>query len=208
VSPATLEVEGLSKSYGGPPLFSALTFRVDRGLTAVAGPNGSGKTTLLKILASLLRPEAGAVRVRSGDRELEGQERRLAVGWGGLDLAFYDDFTADENLVFFLRAAGFPADPREVAARLAAVGLAEAAERRTGAFSTGMKQRLRLAFSVLFDPPVVLLDEPMAGLDAEGRRIVERQIAQQRARGAVVLASNDERDLVDADQVIRLGAGS
>ena len=203
--PATLDVEDLSKSYGGPPLFSGLTFRVERGLTAVAGRNGSGKTTLLKILASLLRPERGSVRVRSRDRELEGEERRLAVGWAGLDLAFYEDFSARENLAFFRRAAGLPADPGQIQARLTAVGLAHAADQATGAFSTGMKQRLRLAFSLLFDPPVVILDEPMAGLDSEGRQIVEREIARQRAIGAVVLASNDERDFVGADQVVQLG---
>lgn len=202
---ATMDARDLGKSYGGPPLFTGLTFRVETGLTAVAGSNGSGKTTLLKILASLLRPEFGSVWIGRGDRELAGQDRRLAVGWAGLDLAFYDDFTARENLAFFRRAAGLPADPEQIDRRLAAVGLSQASGRRVGAFSTGMKQRLRLAFARLFDPPIVILDEPMAGLDAEGRHLVERAIADQRREGALVLASNDERDFVDPEQVIELG---
>jgi ABC-type multidrug transport system ATPase subunit len=205
VTSTTLEAQDLSKSYGGLLLFSGLSFRVGEGLTAVAGRNGSGKTTLLKILASLLRPGSGSVRVRRGDRELAGDERRLTVGWAGPDLAFYDDFTARENLRFFRRAAGWLADPLDLDARLSGVGLAEAAGRRVGAYSTGMKQRLRIAFALLFDPPIVLFDEPMAGLDVEGRRIVERAIAGQRRAGAVVLASNDERDFVEPDEVITLG---
>jgi ABC-2 type transport system ATP-binding protein len=68
-----------------------------------------------------------------------------------------------------------------------------------------MKQRLRVAFALLFDPPIVILDEPMAGLDADGRRIVEDLIGQRRRSGAVVLASNDERDFVEPEQVIALG---
>ncbi len=202
----TLEAEGLSKSYGdGPPLFAGLSFRVEAGLTAVQGRNGSGKTTLLKILASLLRPSGGGVRLRRGERELEGDERRLAIGWAGLDLAFYEDFSARENLTFFRRAAGLPAGSPEIESRLAAVGLAEAADRRVGAFSTGMKQRLRIAFALLFDPPILILDEPMAGLDAEGRRIVEKVVEEERRSGAVVLASNDERDFAEPQQVVRLG---
>jgi ABC-type multidrug transport system ATPase subunit len=205
VSPTTLEVENLGKSFGAAPLFAGLTFRVESGLTGLQGRNGSGKTTLMKILASLLRPSAGAVRVRREDRELAGDERRLAIGWSGLDLAFYEDFSARENLTFFRRAAGEPASPEEIENLLAAVGLAAAADQRVGAFSTGMKQRLRIAFALLFDPPILMLDEPMAGLDAEGRRIVEAVIGERRRSGAVVLASNDERDFVDPEQVIALG---
>ena len=74
-----------------------------------------------------------------------------------------------------------------------------------GAFSTGMKQRLKIAFSLLFDPPVLLLDEPMVGLDTEGREIVERIVAANRREGLVVLASNDPRDFMTPDQVIELG---
>src|SRR6266542_63039 len=99
----TLELVEVSKSYTGPPLLSALTLTVERGLTAVAGKNGSGKTTLLKILAGLIRPSGGTVRLLRDGRELSGDARRLAVGWAGPDLAFYEDFTAEENLRFFRR---------------------------------------------------------------------------------------------------------
>ncbi|MGH9368122.1 MAG: ABC transporter ATP-binding protein [Thermoanaerobaculia bacterium] len=202
-----LEARDLSKSYSGPPLFSGLTFETGAGLMAISGRNGSGKTTLLKILASLLRPESGNVRLLDGARELFGEERRRAVGWAGPDLAFYDDFTARENLRFFRRAAGLPALDSDLDRRLSRVGLAAVAGRRVAAFSTGMKQRLRLAFALLLDPPVLLLDEPAAGLDDEGRELFAGVVAERRREGPVLLASNDARDFAAPEQVIELGLG-
>jgi ABC-type multidrug transport system ATPase subunit len=208
VLPTILEAENLSKAYDRrPPLFSGVSLKLESGLVAVAGHNGSGKTTFLKILASLLRPGTGRVRVTRGGAELSGDEKRLAVGWAGPDLAMYDDFSARENLDFFGRAAGRPPDAADVSRRLEFVGLSEAADRRVGAFSTGMKQRLKLAFSILFDPPILLLDEPMLGLDTDGREAVERILEHQRRAGVVVLASNDPRDFVAPEQMVTLGAG-
>jgi ABC-type multidrug transport system ATPase subunit len=201
----TLEARELSKAFAGPPLFTRLSFRAEKGLVAVKGRNGSGKTTLLKILAGLAHPSSGSVSVREGEKELVGDDRRMAVGWSGPDLAFYEDFSALENLRFLSRAAGRPARDPELLRSLEEVGLAGALDRRVGAFSTGMKQRLKIVFSLLFDPPVLLLDEPMIGLDAEGRSIVERLMAVRRRGGLVVLASNDPRDFADPDQVVELG---
>ena len=207
--PTTLEIAGVAKSYAGPPLFTNLSFTVESGLTAIAGKNGSGKTTLVKILAGLLRPSAGFVRVLTEGVALEGDAKRLAVGWAGPDLAFYEDFTAEENLHFFARAAGRPADGAEVRRRLAEVGLSGAAlGRHVGAFSTGMRQRLRLVFAALFDPPILLLDEPTLGLDLEGHAATARLVAAHRQRGAVLVASNDERDFPSPDRRIELAGVS
>ena len=200
-----LSAERLDKSFSGPPLFSGLSLRIDRGLLGVAGRNGSGKTTLLKILAGLMRPSAGTVRIERDGQVLTGSDRRLAVGWAGPDLGLYGELTGYENLRFFRIVAGSAADPASVRGRLAEVGLPEEAMGRpVEEYSTGMKQRLRIAFATLFDPPVLLLDEPMAGLDTEGREVVQRAVARARERGAVILASNDERDLHGADQRIDL----
>lgn len=204
--PATrLEAVGLSKSFAGPPLFAGLSFSIEGGLTAIVGPNGSGKTTLIKILASLVRPGSGTIRISRGPEELTGDARRLAVGWAGMDLAFYEDFTAVENLRFFRRAAGAEDDPDLLETRLAEVGLSQARGKHVGAYSTGMKQRLRMVFARLFDPAILLLDEPMAGLDEEGRAAVARIIASSRRTGSVVLASNDARDFEAPEQVVELG---
>ena len=200
-----IEARDLAKSYGGPPLFSRLSLRAETGLAAIAGKNGSGKTTLLKILAGLLRPDSGSVRVDRAGARLSGEALRLAVGWAGQDLNFYEDLTAHENLTFFRRAAGAAAGHGEIRRRLDEVDLSRAADQRVGGFSTGMKQRLRVAFATLFAPPILLLDEPLAGLDVAGRELVARLIEARRRSGAVFLASNDERDFVQPDQVFSLG---
>ena len=204
VPTTTIDAENLDKTFSGRPVLRGVSLRAAEGLTAVSGRNGSGKTTLLKILAGLLRPSAGAVRVQRDGHALTGSERRLAVGWTGPDLALYGELTAIENLEFFRKVGGRPLPRSEVERRLADVGLAAAAARRVEEFSTGMKQRLRVAFALLFDPPVLLLDEPMTGLDIEGREMVHRVVAHARRRGVVVLASNDERDFVVPEQRVEL----
>lgn len=201
----TISAEKLSKSFSGTPLFSDLSFTAAGGLVAVAGANGSGKTTFLKILAGLLRPSAGRVRIEPA---ATSAERRLAVGWAGPDLSLYGELTAEENLLFFRTAGGRDAPLPDIRRRLAEVGLAEEAmRRRVEEFSTGMKQRLRVAFARLFDPPVLILDEPMIGLDPEGRETIARVIAAARREGVVILASNDERDFVAPEQRVEMGAG-
>jgi len=202
----TLSAENLDKRFSGPPLFSALSFTASRGLVAVSGRNGSGKTTLLKILAGLIRPSSGRVALDRGGAALSGPERRAAVGWAGPDLAFYGELTAVENLRFFRKAAGRPAADSDLRRRLLDTGLTEnAIARRVEEYSTGMVQRLRIAFARLFDPAILLLDEPAAGLDVEGRAMVLRVVEEARREGAVLLASNDERDFADPDQRVTLG---
>src|SRR5262245_37846652 len=193
-----LSAEYLAKSFSGTPIFEGVSFEAGAGLLAVAGPNGSGKTTLLKILAGLLSPSEGRVRIERDGSVLSGDERRLAVGWAGPDLELYGDLTGEENLRFFRKAAGFPAEAGDIRARLEGVGLPPAAgSRPVDADSTCMRQRLRLAVARLFAPPLLILDEPYSGLDTSGREIVRRVVDEARARGAVILASNDERDFAD-----------
>lgn len=199
---ARIEAIGLSKSFGDAPLFADVSFALGPGVLAVTGPNGSGKSTLLKIIAGLLRPTSGSVRIEAEGRPLRAGENREVVGWSGPDLSFYPELTATENLAFFRRAAGFPAG--DVRSRLEAVGLAHAGQ-PVEYFSTGMKQRLRIAFAHLLDPPILILDEPMSGLDAGGRAAVGRIISAARERGPVLLAGTDLAELPDPDQVIGLG---
>ncbi len=202
VASARIQAIGLSKSFAGTPLFADLSFSLGAGVLAVTGPNGSGKSTLLKIVAGLLRPTAGTVRIESEGRAITADETRTAVGWSGPDLAFYPELDAVENLSFFRRASGFPAG--DVLSRLDAVGLGEARQ-AVEHFSTGMKQRLRIAFAGLLDPAVLILDEPMSGLDSGGRAAVEQVVAFARTRGPVLLAATDVGELPEADQVVQLG---
>lgn len=203
---ARIEAIALTKSFNGRPLFADVSFAHDRGVLAIVGPNGSGKTTLVKILAGLLTPTKGSVRVEREGRELSAEERRFAVGWSGPDLTFYPELTASENLEFFRKAAGFPAIGEDTRSSLAAVGL-DGASGPVDHFSTGMKQRLRIAFAFLLDPDVVLLDEPLSGLDAPGRQAVGRLVGAAAERGPVVLAAPDLKELPPPKQVIELPTG-
>ena len=201
---ARIEAIALAKSFPGHPLFAGVSFLLDRGILAVVGPNGSGKTTLVKILAGLLAPTEGSVRVQREGRLLSAEERRTAVGWSGPDLTFYPELTARENLEFFRKVAGLPTLFEDTRNLLAAVGLADAGG-PVEHFSTGMKQRLRIAFSVLLDAAVLLLDEPLSGLDAAGRQAVGVLVAAAAETGPVVLAATDLGELPAPAHVLDLG---
>jgi ABC-type multidrug transport system ATPase subunit len=205
VASARIEAIALAKSFPGRPLFAGLSFARESGVLAIVGPNGSGKTTLVKILAGLLAPTAGAVRVERDGRALSAEERRTAVGWCGPDLAFYPELTARENLDFFGRVAGLPTGFEDTRSLLAAVGLAEAGG-PVEHFSTGMKQRLRIAFAFLLRPGVVLLDEPLSGLDAAGRAAVGALVANAARTTPVVLAATSREELPEAEELLELGS--
>ncbi len=174
------------------------------GVVAVTGPNGSGKSTLLRIVAGLLRPNRGACALRIGGREIERGARRMSVGLATPELSFYDELTMGENLVFAAETQGL-ADPRgRVRDSLDRVGLLARAGDRADALSSGMRQRLRLAFALLHRPTVLLLDEPSTHLDEEGRALVGRLVREQREQGLVLMATNDERERTLAGRTIEL----
>lgn len=199
-----LEAQALEKSFGGPPLFRGISLEVDRGLVAVTGRNGSGKSTLIKILAGLLRPSRGEVRLVSENGLMAGAERRDAIGWASPEIEFPGELTAIENLDLLRRASGRDLAPSPASSLLERLGLGPAAGRRVAEFSSGMKQRLRLAFSLLLDPPILLWDEPYSNLDEEGIAAAASVMRERRAGGLVVLATNDRRDLESPDHEIRL----
>ena len=165
------------------------------GTVAVTGPNGSGKSTLLRILAGLLRPTAGSTTVSVDGRDHRPADRRDVLGFVTPELSFYEEFTGTENLVFAAEARGLEAPARAAAAALDGVGLAGRAADRVASYSSGMKQRLRLAFALLHEPPILLLDEPGSHLDESGREAVRGVVARHAARGLVLLATNDPEEI-------------
>ncbi|HET7452268.1 MAG TPA: ABC transporter ATP-binding protein [Thermoanaerobaculia bacterium] len=199
------EAKELAKSFSGPPIFRNVFLAAERGLVAVTGQNGSGKSTLLKIFAGLMRPSRGSVALWNGGVKLDEGERRHAIGFASPELDFIDELTAVENLSLLSRAAGRPAGPADIGRILDALGLARAAhDGRVGEFSSGMKQRVRLAFSLLLDPPVLLWDEPYSNLDVRGIEAARRVLSARRGSGLVILATNDRRDIEDADREVSL----
>lgn len=191
--------------YGARRLFEALSVAVEPGVPlAVVGANGSGKSTLLLLLAGLLEPTAGRVRLTLGPVDVRPEDLPRRVGLVAPGLNLYDPLTARENLAFLARARRLPDGATRVADVLAQVGLASRADDAVRAFSTGMKQRLRIAAAILHRPPVLLLDEPGATLDAAGRALVEAVIATPDA--IVVVATNDPAEAALCPRRLTLGA--
>ncbi|GAC1315460.1 MAG: heme ABC exporter ATP-binding protein CcmA [Acidimicrobiales bacterium] len=155
------------------------------------GPNGAGKTTLLRVCAGLLGVVSGEVEVLGHDLTVDRRAVRRLVGLQGQAGGLYDDLTVRENVRFAVRAAG--ADPKAVPAALERCGLTgRLAGTAVGRLSTGQRRRTALAILVARQPPLWLLDEPHAGLDADGRDLLDHLVRDAAAGGAtVVLASHE-----------------
>jgi heme exporter protein A len=177
------------------------------GCVAVLGPNGAGKSTLLRIVAGLLRPTSGTLELSIDGRAVPPASRRHVVGYASPELSFYDEFTVGENLAFVAEARGMADRVGPVRSALERVGLLERIDDRVAALSSGMKQRLRLAFALLHEPPVLLLDEPGSHLDDVGRAVTEAIVAGHRTAGLVLLATNDQRERELADSRVELRGG-
>lgn len=200
-----LEARELSHRYGRRTALEPLSFALAApGAAAVTGPNGSGKSTLLRIIAGLLRPTRGACTLTVAGRAIAPAERRRWVGFASPELAFYDELTVAENLAFVAETRGLGGPAAASAAALERVGLAGRAKDPVSALSSGMKQRLRLAFAVMHRPPVLLLDEPGSHMDEEGRTMLAGLVEQEGRAGLVLIATNEEREWRLAEQRIEL----
>lgn len=203
-----LSVEKVRKSYGARRVLRDVTLAGQGGeVVAVTGPNGSGKSTLLKIVAGLVRPTQGAVKLTTsaGDQSEPGLRRR-SVGYAAPDVVLYPELSARENLEFFARVRGLRVTTTQINERLVQVGLGGRGEDFVGAYSSGMRQRMRLLLALLHDPDVLLLDEPGLALDEAGVTLVSDIVAQQTARGGLTLmATNDAREAQMGTRTVALG---
>jgi len=181
-----IEAVGLRQRYGSRTVLGPLDLVLEAGESlAVLGENGSGKTTLLRLLATAARPAGGELRMLGLDASVERTELRRRIGYLGDRPGHYPALTARENLEFFAVLQGV--DRSRAVATLELVGLAAVADRRAAELSRGMAQRLGLGRAVLHAPELLVLDEPDAGLDEEGRRLLAR-LAEGRS---LVLATHD-----------------
>jgi ABC-2 type transport system ATP-binding protein len=207
VDPVRVEVRGLSKSFGQVRAVSDLGFTVEPGsVTGFLGPNGAGKTTTLRMLLGLMQPDAGTATFDGAPYTALPAPLRT-VG-AVLETAFHPARSGRNHLRVYCRAAGFPLSRADEV--LAQVGLTDAANRRAGGYSLGMRQRLALATALLGDPAVLVLDEPANGLDPEGIQWLRgflRHLAHDQGRTVLVsshLLSEVEQTV---DRVVIVGAG-
>jgi heme exporter protein A len=187
-----LHIEDLSMSYRGRTLFSGLSLTLDPGQrVVVSGSNGTGKSTFLRIVAGLTRSDAGKVSFASVGAASPPREH---LGYAGPDVNPYEELTAVENLEFIARLRGLPIDADALLDRM---GLTARARRTpVKSYSSGMRQRVRLASSLVATPPLLLWDEPTAMLDEQGRRIVDEILAAHlEAGGMALIATNDSNEI-------------
>jgi heme exporter protein A len=202
-----IELAGLTRRYGERVALRDVTLSLPAGATLVVfGPNGAGKSTLLRVLSTLLRPHAGAVRVLGRALPDEGWAVRGRVGLLGHAPLLYRDLTGWENLAFHARLHGVALERAD--ALLTQVGLAARAADKVHTYSRGMVQRLAVCRAVLHDPEVLLLDEPRANLDPAARELVEPLIGAVTGRTRVVTSHDPAGGLAEADLALGLRAGT
>jgi len=185
-----LIVAGLTRDFGDRTALDGIGFELAAGESLVVlGPNGAGKTTLLRILATLLRPGGGDVRVLGARLPGEAWKVRGRIGFLGHDALLYRDLSGRENLRFHAQLHGMRgevADAR-IEKLLAAVGMERRAEQRVAELSAGMRQRIAVCRCVLHEPELLLLDEPDSNLDAEGRELARELIGPGESRTRVLV---------------------
>jgi len=201
-----IELEGLERRYGERVALAGVSVRVGEGETlSVLGSNGAGKTTLLRVLATLLRPHAGTVRVLGAELPAEAWKVRGRVGLLGHEPLLYLDLSARENLRYHARLHS--AGRGRVEEVLAAVGMERRGDEPVRELSRGMVQRVAAARAVLHDPPLLLLDEPRAGLDPAAAELLEPLIGRASGRTRVLVTHDVERGRAEADHLLALKGG-
>ncbi len=206
----SIRLQSVSRVFGRTFALHRVSLELEPGtLTGLVGDNGAGKTTLLNILATLDKPSDGDVHFGRHDWTTFAKKGRHKIGWVSHDSLVYGELTGRENLEFFATMYGLEA-PEALAERwLERVGLVRAADRRTSAYSRGMRQRLTLARALLHEPAILLLDEPMTGLDQDGRREMSDLFRQLRDEGRLLVLVTHDLDMLEglADRLAVLRRG-
>jgi ABC-2 type transport system ATP-binding protein len=187
-----IEFDHVTRTYGPKPAVTDLSLSIPRGeLFALLGPNGAGKTTTIKMLVGLLRPSRGAVRICGHDLVKQSRNAHLHTGYVPDEPTLYDKLTGREFLWFIADMFGMPRHLAEqkIGREVDHFELAEFADDLTESYSLGMKQRLVFAASLLHDPDVLVLDEPMVGLDPRSVRIVKDLLKARTQEGMTVFMS-------------------
>jgi ABC-2 type transport system ATP-binding protein len=207
-----LDARGITKAYGGTIVLAGVDLQVQAGsVLALLGPNGAGKTTMVRILATLVRPDAGSAIVAGHDLTTDPDGVRGAIALTGQYAAVDEVLTGAENLSLMCRLAHLPAHLRRSRSEqlLSQFGLSDAADRRVASYSGGMRRRLDLAVSLVRPPRLLFLDEPTTGLDPRSRETMWEAIQQLVAGGTSVLLTTQYLQEADrlADRVAVLDHG-
>ncbi|WP_418280979.1 ATP-binding cassette domain-containing protein [Halorubrum sp. DTA98] len=202
-----IDVDGLTKHYGDVVAVNELDLQIQEGeIFGFLGPNGAGKSTTIDILLDFIRPTSGSVTVLGHDAQSEGRAVRQRTGVLPDGYHVYDRLTGRQHLEFVVELKEADDDPTELLER---VHIADAADRKAGGYSKGMRQRLALAMALTGDPDLLVLDEPSTGLDPNGAREMRELIREENDRGTTVFFSSHIMEQVEAvcDRVAIINRG-
>lgn len=186
-----LELNHVTKQYGRVTAVKDLSFQVRRGeICGFLGPNGAGKTTTLRMLLGLTHPTSGTIKIQGTDVVGDTPGALQSVGAIIEESHFYRYLTGEQNLRQVLRLRGLEINAQALRERLNAVGLGDAARRRVKGYSLGMRQRLALALAMLQEPAILILDEPMNGLDPAAMRDFRLHLVNLSKAGVTILLSS------------------
>jgi len=203
----TLELSGrnLKKGFNRRVIFERISFSLKpRQTLLITGPNGSGKSTLIKIISGVLTPTDGQVVAQRSESTAVPQMHSI-IGLVSPYLQMYDEFSPRENLQFALSVRNMKSSFHSVSPLLEKLQLKGRLDDPVKTFSSGMKQRVKYAFALIHQPPILILDEPMANLDADGIELVKELMHEQLHEGLLVVATNDITDVDRHDQQVTLG---
>jgi ABC-2 type transport system ATP-binding protein len=188
---AVVETRNLSKWYGNVLGLSDVSLEIESGITGLLGPNGAGKSTFMKLITGQMKPNIGTVTIR-GAAVWNNFRLFSKIGFCPEQDAFYEDVTGWEFLTGLLRLYGFgPAEVAERATRaLTIVELTEDKDRKIRSYSRGMRQRVKFAQAIAHDPDIIILDEPLSGLDPLGKRRVIKLVKDYQSEGRTILVSS------------------
>jgi ABC-2 type transport system ATP-binding protein len=184
-----IEVSGLTKSYNHFTAVDNISFTVKKGeIFGFLGPNGAGKTTTIKAVLDLIHADTGTIKINGIDIKTHSKEAKKYVGYMPEKVAFYDNLTALQNLLFYTEINH--ATREECTQLIEEFGLGDTGKKRVGKFSKGMIQRLGMARAILGNPPILILDEPSGGLDPRGVVLIRDKIRDMKKRGTTIFVSS------------------
>jgi heme exporter protein A len=205
-----IKIQGLVKSFGHNYALQNIDLEVEDGeFLTIVGPNGAGKTTLLRILATLLKPTDGQVRIDGLDLASRSAEIRQRIGFVSHQPFIYANLTLEENLRFYGRIYDVPTLEERVEMLLVLVGLEARRNDPARALSRGMQQRLSIARAIIHEPAVMLLDEPYTGLDQQATEMLRQllQTISAESRTVIMTTHNLERAVELCDRLTILAGG-
>jgi heme exporter protein A len=202
-----LQCTDVSKNYNGKVIFKNVNINLaDKSSLVITGRNGSGKSTLLKVISHLIRFDKGSIELNINGQKITKEKFYTQIGFLAPYISLYDELTGWENLAFFFDLKVEQKDNKEEKLKylLEKVGLYKRKNDLIRNYSSGMIQRLKLAFAVINNPPLLLMDEPRTNLDEEGISVVYNIAEEQKKRGILILATNEAEDTAICNSILNI----